>query len=420
VQKLSRRAFLKAGGAVGVLGALGLRPAVPAWAWSSARSVAGGDLETVPPDLVWDAEADAVVRRLFEEEGITRIEELNALLRPWHRNDQALPDGLPSDLVAFIEQAKQPPAWIDRAKLADAYDFYERRGSYTGLLYALGSGIMSCAIPDEARAVYHSKGGENMRDRVAKTGKLGYDVGTRNAFDPDGEMIVTCIKTRLAHSAVRHLITSSARWQDGGDLPAPISQRDIIITWHSLATFVHRTLGKWNVQVDPAHSEGFLHVWQLTAHYLGVQDVYIPATWDDARYQSDMTLDPVIAPTPEGIALAEVLLSLVASYDRGVSRPALNAMARYMAGTNNAGQSIGDMLQIPRDAFWDGGVESGWPWFVAAREQSLAVPASNTLYWTLDEIVRRGFLFGVNGGPGPIYIEMPTANRSESSYPSGY
>ena len=43
---------------------------------------------------------------------------------------------------------------------------------------------MSCAIPDEARAVYHSKGGEDMRDRVAKTAKLGYDIGTENAFDP--------------------------------------------------------------------------------------------------------------------------------------------------------------------------------------------------------------------------------------------
>jgi hypothetical protein len=28
---------------------------------------------------------------------------------------------------------------------------------------------MSCAIPDEARAVHHSKGGEDMSDRVRKT-----------------------------------------------------------------------------------------------------------------------------------------------------------------------------------------------------------------------------------------------------------
>jgi len=421
VEKLSRRAVLKAGGAFGVLGALGaLRPVTPAWAWTTDQSVAGGDLTTLPPEDVWDPAADSVVHRLFREEGISRISELNALLRPWHRNDQALPDGLSADLVAFIEEARQEPAWLDRSKLADGFSFYELRGNYTGLLYALGSGIMSCAIPDEARAVYHSKGGENMRDRVAKTAKLGYDVGTQNAFEPDGEMKVTCIKTRLTHSAVRYLITTSPRWQNGSDIPAPISQRDLIITWHSLATFIHRVLKRWKVPVTQAHADGFLHVWQVTAHYLGIQDVYIPASWTDAQDQSEQTLDPIIGATPEGIALAEPLLSIVSDVDQGVSRPALNAMARYMVGTNTAGQSIADMLQIPRNAFWDQGVENGWPWYVAMREQGARLPGANRIYWTFDELLRLGVLWGANAGPGPIYIEMPTANRSEASYPNGY
>ncbi len=413
---ISRRRLLQAGGALGALAVVG--PAVPAWAWSSSRSVAGGDLATVPPEDVWDPEADAVVHRLFTEEGITRIDQLNALLRPWHRNDQALPAGLPSDLVAFVEGARRPPAWIDRGKLADAYDFYERRGGYTGLLYGLGSGIMSCAIPDEARAVYHSKGGEDMRDRVTKTAKLGYDIGARNAFAPDGEMIVTCIKTRLAHSAVRYLITSSPRWQAGGDVPPPISQRDLIVTWHSLATFIHRTLGTWRVPLTPAHSAGFLHVWQVTAFHLGIEEVYIPATWADAQHQSDLTLDPVIAPTPEGLALTEILLSLVAEIDQGLTRPALDAMARYMVGTTKDGRSIADMLQIPEDRFWDGGVATGWPLYVAAREAGVRLPATNHAYWTFDELLRLGVLWGLNRGPGPIHIEMPTANRSEGSYHS--
>ena len=266
-KQLSRRRLLQAGGALGVFAALS--PVAPAWSWNTSQSVAGGALDTLPPEDVWDPEADAVVRRLFEQEGIARIDQLNALLRPWRTNGQALPAGLPADLVAFINGAKQAPAWLDQSKLADGFSFYELRGSYTGLLYGLGSGIMSCAIPDEARAVYHSKGGEDMRDRVAKTAKLGYDVGTRNAFAPDGEMIVTCIKTRLTHAAVRYLITSSPRWNAGGTTAAPISQRDLMITWHSLATFIHRTLGTWNVRSTAAQEDGFLHVWQVTALEIG-------------------------------------------------------------------------------------------------------------------------------------------------------
>jgi hypothetical protein len=419
VGEISRRNLLKASGALGAMAVLS--PMRPAWAWNSARSVAGTDLDTAPPDLVWDEPADAVVRRLFQEDGIAGVADVNALLRAWHRNDQALPAGLPPYLVDFVTTARQAPAWLDPAKLANGFDFYQLRGSYTGLLYGLGSGIMSCAIPDEARAVYHSKGGENMRDRVAKTAKLGYDVGTENAFAPSGEMVVTCIKTRLTHAAVRHLITSSPRWQGDGNIPAPISQRDLMITWHSLATFIHRTLANWNVRSTAAQEDGFLHVWQVTAHYLGIEDNYIPATWTDAQYQSDLTLDAVLAPTQEGIELAEILLGLLGEYDQGVSRPALNAMARYMVGSTKSGQSIGDMLQIPKNAMWDQGVTNGWPYFVAAREQGTRFPLSRQLYWTFDELLRMGVLWGVNEGPpSTIYIEMPTANRAADSYPTPY
>lgn len=445
MKRLSRRDILKAGGALGALGALnGL---TPAWAWDQGQSVLGGSGATLPPEDVWDDDADPIVRRLFEEEGIQTIEQINALLRPWNRNDEPLPAGLPPYLADFIEaEARQLPAWIDHGKLADAFAFYERRGSYTGLLYGLGSGIMSCAIPDEALAVYHSKGGEDMRSRIARTAKLGYDIGTEDAFQPSGEMIVTCVKVRLVHSAVRHLITSSARWHaSAGSLTeqephaapssdrgrgrgprrsapegplAPISQRDLIITWHSLGTFIHKTLEAWGVDVAPAHSEGFLHLWQVTAHMLGIRDEYIPATWADARAQSDLTLDPVLGATPEGLALADILLSMVG--EQGPPRAAVNAMARYMTGTNNAGVSIGDMLQIPEDPFWDRSIREGWPHFVRGREGSLAIPLSPQVYWTFDELLRQGALMSLNGGPGPISIEIPTANRSEGSYPDGY
>jgi len=418
---MSRRHLLKAGGAIGALGAVtavgGVAGMAPAWAWSTRRSVIGGDLGTIPPENVWDPEADAVVHRLFREEGITRIDEMNALLRPWKVNGQALPAGLPADLVAFIEGARQNPSWQSSAKLADSLEFYKARGLYTGLLYGMGSGIMSCAIPDEARAVYHSKGGEDMKDRVSKTAKLGYDIGTPNAFAPDGQMIVTCIKTRLAHSAVRYLITSSPRWQAGGDIPAPISQRDIMITWHSLATFIHRTLDKWGVRSSTAQENGYLHTWQLTAYYLGVRPEYIPATWADAEYQSDLTLDPVIGTTPEGVKLAEILLSILEEYDHGLTGPILDAMARYMVGTTNNGHSIADMLDIPKRGFWDGAIKTGWPWFIAFRERGTWFPGVSSLFWAFDELLRMGLLWAMaEKPPSTISIEMATANRSESSY----
>ena len=51
-------------------------------------------------------------------------------------------------------------------------------------------------------------------------------------------MIVTCVKTRLVHAAVRHLLPQSPHWAQSADEDIPISQDDIMVTWHSLPTTV--------------------------------------------------------------------------------------------------------------------------------------------------------------------------------------
>ena len=205
--------------------------------------------------------------------------------------------------------------------------------------------MMSTVIPHEARAVYYSKGGADMKRRISRTAKFGYDIGSLGGFhDPDGEMIVTAVKTRMAHAGVRHLLPQSPHWNGVADEDKPISQRDILVTWHSLPTSVMRSMKKWGVKVPAAEADAFLHSWQVAAHMLGVKDEYIPATWAAADAQAPQILDPVLAPTPEGIKLADILLDLAADADGGVvTRPLLESLTRYFLG-----DEIAEWLEIPR------------------------------------------------------------------------
>jgi len=404
MNELSRRKVLRAGGALGAMGALNL--AAPAhaaslWTWTPAGSIAGTGTGA-DPRWVWDDEADPLVASLFER-GL--VPEVNALLRTWTRNGQPLPTGLPADLRDFMERARQLPSWADQGKLATAVTFNEKRGLYLGLLYGLGSGMMSTVIPREARAVYYSQGGADMKDRISKTAKLGYDIGALNAYQPDGEMVVTTVKTRLVHAAVRHLLPQSPAWSQISDEAIPISQRDLMVTWHSLPTFVMQKLVAWKIPMPQAESEAFLHSWQVSAHMLGIKDEYIPATWAEANAQSAQVLDPLRGPTPEGIELAEILLSLAAQVDLGISRPFLNAMTRYLLG-----DQIATWLKIPPEPGWDLYVRTGWPAFVAFREALLPLPLAPRGYWTFDEFLRQGALFFLSEGK-PISIEMPEGNR---------
>jgi hypothetical protein len=404
MNELSRRKVLRAGGALGAMGALTM--AAPAhagslWTWAPTGSIAGTGAGC-DPRWVWDDEADPLVASLIDRGAVP---EVNALLRTWTRNGQPLPDGLPADLRDFLERARRLPSWADQGKLATAVEFNEKRGSYLGLLYGLGSGMMSTVIPREARAVYYSQGGADMKDRISKTAKLGYDIGSVDAFQPEGEMVVTAVKTRLVHAAVRHLLPQSPAWSQIADEAIPISQRDMMVTWHSLPTFVMSKLNAWQIRIPTAESEAFLHSWQVSAHMLGVQDEYIPATWDEANAQKAQILDPLLGPTPEGAELAEILLSLAAEIDGGASRPFLNAMTRYVLG-----DQIATWLRIPREPGWDLFVRNGWPAFVAFREALLPLPLVPRGYWTFDEFLRQGALFFLSEGK-PISIEIPQGNR---------
>ncbi|MFE0027158.1 oxygenase MpaB family protein [Amycolatopsis sp. NPDC059021] len=404
MDSLSRRNVLKAGGALGALGAL--TAATPAWAstwtWSPRGSVAGAGAGA-DPRWVWDPEADPLVASLLDRGDVPRV---NALLRTWTRNDQPLPDGLPGDLRDFMERARRLPPWADRGKLATAVEFNEKRGLYLGVLYGLASGMMSTVIPHEARAVYYSKGGADMKDRISKTAKLGYDIGSRNAYQPDGEMIVTCVKTRLVHAAVRHLLPKSPHWPDVSGEKIPISQADMMVTWHSLPTTVMQKLTAWQVPIPAAESEAFLHSWQIGAHMLGIMDEYIPASWSAADAQAKQVLDPVLAPTREGVELADILLNLGSPVDGGVlSKHILGAFTRFLLGDR-----IADWLAIAREPVWDPLLKASWGPFIAVREGLLPFPGAPQAYWLLDEFLRKAALLYLSEAR-PISIEIPETNR---------
>lgn len=303
MHNLDRRKVLSLGVALGLVGAAD--PA-KAWAWASKDSVAGSGTG-VDPEYVWDSATDPLMVSLLQN---GQVPAVNTAMAGWVNNGDALPAGLPAELTAHLRTVNKLPPWADPVKLARAADFNRRKDTYLFVLYGLGSGIMSTVIPREARSVYWSVGGADMKDRAAKTFTFGYDLSQLDAFKPTGQFVVTANKTRLVHGAVRHLLPQSPHWRAVTDQSVPISAADILVTFHSLGTFVRRRLLDWKVPMSAADQEAFLHSWQVALHLLGVPDEYIPQTWAAAEAQSAQVLTPILAPTPEGLDLAEVLLGL--------------------------------------------------------------------------------------------------------------
>jgi len=129
------------------------------------------------------------------------------------------------------------------------------------------------------------------------------------------------------------------------------------------------------------------------------------------RYSSDTNVwnsvcRPVLAPTPEGIALSDILLNLGAVIDAGIlSRPILGAFTRFMLGDQIAG-----WLRIPAEPVWDTLLKVAWGPFIAVREGLLPFPLAPAAYWTFDEFLRQAALLFLSEAK-PISIEIPVTNR---------
>ena len=389
MSNLSRRNVLSLGVALGLVSAAS---AVPAWAAASAD-----------PWWVWDDEVDRLMAGLVDG---GRVPAVNTALRSWVDNDDPLPSGLPADLAAWLQRVNRLPSWADPAKLRRAADFNRRKDTYLFLLYGLGSGIMSTVIPREARSVYWSAGGADMQDRAAKTFTFGYDLSEAGAFEPSGQFVVTANKTRLVHAAVRHLLPQSPRWRAVADEQVPISNGDILVTFHSLGTFVHRKLKEWHVPMSAADEAAFLHQWQVAIHLLGVRDEFIPQTWAAADAQSAQVLTPLLAPTPEGKELAADLLGLTAQIDLDVTRGFLNEFVRYVLSNE-----VGDWLGLPRDYAAATLIRTGWPAYIAFREGLLPIAPAG--FYLFDQFIRALAMLFLNKGTSSTStpITIPAGNR---------
>ncbi|WP_370940111.1 oxygenase MpaB family protein [Amycolatopsis sp. cg13] len=400
MENLSRRKVLTLGAALGIAGMAGTTGT--AWAWSGKGSIAGSGTGA-DPFQVWDDTADAVAAALLKE---GKIPAVNTAWQGWIDNNAPLPAGMPDYLVAYLQQVNKLPSWADPAKLAASEKLYTRLSSYLFVSETLGSGIMSTVIPREARAVYWSAGGADMKQRAAKTFTFGYDLHNSKAWAPDGHFVVTANKTRLVHAVVRNLLPTSAKYQDGADQPKPISNGDILRTFHSVATFARSNMLKWNIALSTAEQDADLHAWQVALHLLGVQEQFIPQTWADAEAQAQQMLWPVLGPTDEGVSLAKTLLGYIEKPTLGLDSGFVNELVRYLLN-----DQMGDWLGLPRDYAQAALIRIEWPAYVAFREgTSKIMPGS---FYLFDQFVRGISMLYLNNGTSPTQtpITLPTANR---------
>jgi endo-cleaving rubber dioxygenase len=300
---------------------------------------------------IGDPAADRVVAAL-ENRG--QLPMVNKLLRQWVYNDQPLPGGLPSDLVAFINQARQLPSWADMSRITAAAQFGQAHMPYLALAYSMGVSTAAFTFPILA-SVFDPNVGIflDFQKRLLGSLKLISGVYDPDAFGPKGQIIPDLVKVRLMHAAVRDYLDDS-RW-DTARWGVAVSQEAMLVETLLFGVYAQLVMAEFGVQIPSDIAADFLHTWRVEGAMLGVPAGALPADMQTATalfYQLEARDQ---WGSPQGRYLVNTFIDQASRYMSGPGgvdiSPILISVIRCILGDRMAG-----MLAVPR-SLWDDEVD---------------------------------------------------------------
>jgi hypothetical protein len=288
-----------------------------------------------------DPPADRVIQALFKDREVT---EARRLLGTLVKNDQPPPDGMPPEVLEYLNAAPTLPAGSTGA-IEKGQELFAEHGPI--MLLCLGCySLPASYAAAKGVVVLHRTAYLERRPtkRLFETTQMVIDVMTPGGLEPGGRGVRTAQKVRLMHAMVRHLIQNDREQPWPAELGVPINQEDLAGT---LMTFVWGTMdGLSRLGVHPAAEakEHYLAAWRFVGRLMGLEETLIPSTMAEAEYLKQRIEDRQVAPSEEGRALTKALLEMM---ERNSELPPLKAMPAVLM-RHFLPENVSDFLGIPK------------------------------------------------------------------------
>lgn len=297
-----------------------------------------------------DPVADDVMKAVLTQGDANAI---NAVMRTLVSNDQLVPASLPKDIQDYLAKNVVLPAWADPAKIKRGQQLFEAWGLQISLCLFCASLPTAYAAAKGVKVLSRTAQLEtNTRRRIMETGQFLINVLAVDSFAQQGKGFRTIQHVRLMHAAVRQLIEIHAAQRPGLWDPnwgLPINQEDLAGTMLSFSYVPVGPLPRLGVPVSDEDVEAYLHLWNVIAHLLGLNDDLLVSGKDDATALVETIRRRQFRGSPEGremtAALMELLDEMTPGHDFDKTIPPL---IRHLAGDD-----IADMLAVPPSSFTD-------------------------------------------------------------------
>lgn len=120
--------------------------------------------------------------------------------------------------------------------------------------------------------------------RIFETAQFVFDVMDEDWWTPKKRGIMTAMKVRIMHSAMRHVILDSdkegEKWNP--EWGKPISQEDLVATNQVFSLEFFKGLEILGYELSPEDQKAWFHTWKTIGRIMGVQDELISKSVDEA------------------------------------------------------------------------------------------------------------------------------------------
>lgn len=290
--------------------------------------------------MVGDPVPDRIVAEL-DRDG--QIDQVNAVLRHLIQNSQVVPEELPDNIEFWLRDEAHLPAGVDRARLDRAAELFVEHGMTISLILATASLVECYAAKKGVKVLTFSyRLGQNAYRRVAETAQFVILIMTPGGLYETGQGVRALQKVRLMHSAIRHLIARSGRW-DTQEYGVPICAEDMLGTLMAFSYIVVRDLRRLGVHVTPQQAEDYLYFWRVAGEMMGIPPETMPVNMEEARELTEAIARRHHGPSPEGVQMTRALLEMHTEMIPGqLFDGIVPALVRHLVG-----DQIADWMEVP-------------------------------------------------------------------------
>lgn len=299
---------------------------------------------------IGDPVADIAVAQVLQRGG---IDEVNAAMRTLVRADQQVPQELPDELKAYLAETLELPAWADQDKIERGQQVFEKWGIYIALCLYCASLPSSYAAANGVQVLHlTARLDTDPQRRILETGQFLFDVLSDGGFGPNGKGRRTIQRVRLMHAAVRQLIATRSEtrpelWKP--EWGTPLNQEDLAGTLLAFSCVVVEPLRRLGVRLGKGDIEGYVHVWNVVGHLLGVREDLLAADAEEAMALIGVIERRQFRKSDEGVALTEALLKLLDELTPGYQfDDTIPGLVRHLIGEDTA-----DLLKVPKSDTFD-------------------------------------------------------------------